>query len=58
MIRVLWHVMQKVLVAAALAFLCVCFVPTKETAWEIPNRAKGHTQVAIDAKLRDGFVGR
>jgi CubicO group peptidase (beta-lactamase class C family) len=31
---------------------------TKETAWEIPNPAKGHTQIALDPKIADSYLGR
>ena len=32
--------------------------PTKETAWELPDPGKGHTQVAVDAKILDQYAGK
>ena len=32
--------------------------PTAATAWEIPDPAKGHTQIAVDAKILDRYAGK
>jgi len=32
--------------------------PTKETAWEIPDPAKGHTQIALGSKVLYDYAGR
>jgi CubicO group peptidase (beta-lactamase class C family) len=32
--------------------------PTKETAWDVPDPAKGHTQIAVDAKVLDRYAGK